>query len=93
MKVVQEVSSSIMALNGGSKPALHRFKGFFNCFILKLLFNYVNFPCNLSFIPDPSRKGAQDETLWIFFGRKYGFGWEPLSRCGCRISVRCSSNL
>lgn len=26
MKVVQEVSSSIMALNGGSKPALHRFK-------------------------------------------------------------------
>lgn len=26
MKVVQEESSSIMALNGGSKPVLHRFK-------------------------------------------------------------------
>lgn len=26
MKVVQEESSSTMALNGGSKPVLHRFK-------------------------------------------------------------------
>lgn len=96
MKVVQEESSSIMALNGGSKPVLHRFKTALMD-ILTVSFNCSStigiFTCNLSFIPDPFRKGAQHGTLWIFFGRKYGFGWELLSRCGCRISVGCSSNL